>query len=120
MVSFFRAIAKIKKRGSPYDRHKKRAKRSEGSIQCVCKKAKSPNIDITIGGKILTRKEKDSPVNHIRLKRAKGMSEGVWAMTGGVDNPCRCSIVSGEWMKVGVPQKKRVLKGISLVSIKWR
>jgi|LWDU01.1.fsa_nt_gi hypothetical protein len=120
MPSFFKAISKIKKRGSPLHRHRKRAKSSEGTIECVCKKSKSPYTDITIGGKLLTSKDKDSPVNHVRLKRAKGMNEGVWALSGGVVNPCKCSVVSGAWTKSGVPKKKRALKGINMVGIKWR
>jgi hypothetical protein len=43
------------------------------------------------------------------------MSEGVWALTGGVDNPCRCRLESGTMGK----NKSRPLKGVNMVSLKW-
>ena len=118
MVSFFKAISKIKKRGTPLQKKRKES-RKHGSIECICKKAKGNRKDMTIGGKLITSKSQGSPVNHIRIKRAKGMSEGVWALTGGVDNPCRCSIVAGtfDYRKKG---KRRVLKGVNMVQIKYR
>ena len=121
MVSFLSAHKKLKTR-SLSKRRKKRLEKRQGGIECVCKKSKATDRrgDIVIGGKILTRKEKDSPVNLIRLKRAKGMNVGAWALIGGYDNPCRCSIVSGELTRASVPKKKRVLKGVSHVTILWR
>ena len=121
MVSFFKAISKIKKRGTPLQKKRKES-RKHGSIECVCKKAKkslSYSHDITIGGKLINTKAKDSPVNRIRLKGSKGMSEPIWMLTGGVDNPCRCSIVAGQfdYRKKG---KRRVLKGVNMVQIKYR
>jgi len=117
MVSFFKAISKIKKRGTPLQKKRKES-RKHGSIECVCKKGKGNRRDMIIGGKLITSKSQGSPVNHIRIKRAKGMSEGVWALTGGVDNPCRCSIVAGQaGLKKG---KRRVLKGVNMVQIKYR
>jgi hypothetical protein len=120
MVSFFKAISKIKKRGTPLQKKRKES-RKHGSIECVCKKSKkslSYSHDITIGGKLITRKAKNSPVNHIRLKGSKGMSEPIWLLTGGVDNPCRCSLVAGT---LGLNKgKRRVLKGVNMVQIKYR
>jgi hypothetical protein len=111
----FKAIAKIKKRGTPLDK-RRRASSKTGTVSCVCKKTKpSGRSDITIGGKMISSRSKDSPVNHVRLKRHKGMSEGVWALTGGVDNPCRCKLVSGTMGK----KKSRVLNGVNMVSLKW-
>ena len=116
MVSMFKAIAKIKKRGTPLDK-RRRASSKHGTISCVCKKHKpsSTHGDIIIGGKMISSRSKDSPVNRVRLKKHKGMSEGVWALTGGVDNPCRCRLVSGTMGK----NKSRPLKGVNMVSLKW-
>jgi len=118
MVSFFKAISKIKKRGTPLQKKRKES-RKHGSIECICKKAKGNSKDIIISGKLITSKSQGSSVNHIRIKRSKGMVESVWALTGGVDNPCRCSIVAGQfdYRKKG---KRRVLKGVNMVQIKYR
>ena len=115
MVSMFKAIAKIKKRGTPLDKRRKDSSK-HGTVSCVCKKSKpTGHSDITIGGKMISSRSKDSPVNRVRLKRHKGMSEGVWALTGGVDNPCRCRLISGTMGK----KKSRPLKGVNMVSLKW-
>ena len=112
----FKAIAKIKKRGTPLDKRRKISSK-HGTISCVCKKRKpsSTHGDITIGGKMISSRSKDSPVNRVRLKKHKGMTEGVWALTGGVDNPCRCRLESGTMGK----NKSRPLKGVNMVSLKW-
>ena len=116
MVVMFKAINKIKKRGTPLDKRRKQSKK-HGQVSCVCKKVKGTESqgDITIGGKMITSRAKDSSINRIRLKRHKGMSEGVWALTGGVDNPCRCKLQSGALGK----NKSRPLKGVNMVTLKW-
>ncbi len=115
MPSFISAHKKLKAR-STSKRRKTRLVKRKGDIKCVCKKVKgnSYTSDIIIGGKIINKKSVGSSVNHLRLKRAKGMDEGVWALTGGFDNPCKCTLSSG-----GKSTKKRVLKGINMVSLKW-
>jgi hypothetical protein len=113
MPSFISAHKKLKAR-STSKRRKTRLVKRKGTIQCVCKKAKGNQRDLIVGGKLITRKELNSPVNHIRFKRAKHMNEDVWTLTGGVDNPCKCKLLSG------TDKKSRVLKGINMVVTKYR
>ena len=97
-------------------RRKTRLDKRKGTISCICKKAKGTlQHDLVTGGRIIKKSVGGSQVTNIKLKKTPIMNEGSWMLTGGVDNPCRCKIVSG-----GKNEKSRTLKGVNMVITKYR
>ena len=97
------------------NRRKSRLNKRKGTVVCTCKKAKGNQHDLIMGGRIIKKSQVGSQVSNIRLKKTKIMNEGTWMLTGGVDNPCKCKIVSG-----GKKEKSRTLKGVNMVITKYR
>ena len=115
MPSLINATKKLKSR-STSKRRKSRLEKRKGTIVCICKKAKGTlQHDLVTGGRIIKQSVVGSQVTNIKLKKTPIMSEGSWMLTGGLDNPCKCRIVSG-----GKKEKSRALKGVNMVITKYR